>query len=94
MIHELCIFLLLNYLCIYSLHCAARGILALQPGVKPTPPAVEALSVNLWISKEIPTQFSMWLVETDTICCSVGALGTIICHPFRCLPSFTHPKLE
>ncbi|CAM9420314.1 unnamed protein product [Rangifer tarandus platyrhynchus] len=31
----------------------ARGILTLQPGIKPMPPAVEAWSLNHWTTREV-----------------------------------------
>ena len=34
--------------------CAACGILVPQPGIKPTPPAVEARSLNHWTAREVP----------------------------------------
>ena len=36
----------------------ACGILVLQPGVKPMPPAVEAWSVNPWTTREVPESMS------------------------------------
>ena len=33
---------------------AARGILVPQPGLEPTPPAVEAWSLNHWTTREVP----------------------------------------
>ena len=32
----------------------ARGILVLQPGIKPVPPALEAWSVNHWTARKVP----------------------------------------
>ena len=36
----------------------ACGILVLQPGVKPMPPAVEAWSFNPWTTREVPESMS------------------------------------
>ena len=33
---------------------AAHGILVLQPGIKPVPPALEARSVNHWTARKVP----------------------------------------
>ena len=38
----------------FWLHCAAHGILVPQPGVEPTPPAVEAQCPNHWTTREDP----------------------------------------
>ena len=38
-------------------HQAACGILVPQPGIEPTPPAVEAQSLNHWTAKEVPRTF-------------------------------------
>ena len=38
-------------------HHAARGILVLRPGIEPTPPALEAQSLNHWAAREVPVQF-------------------------------------
>ena len=35
----------------------ACGILVLQPGIEPVPPAVEAWSLNHWTSREVPGNF-------------------------------------
>lgn len=34
------------------LHCVAHGILVIQPGIKPVPPAVEVGSLHHWISRK------------------------------------------
>ena len=39
---------------IFWLCCAACGILVPQPGIEPTPPAVEVRSLNHWTAGEIP----------------------------------------
>ena len=55
-----------------------RGILVLQPGIKPVPPAMEARSLNHWTAREVPilselcglseTQFSyLWNWNTDIL---------------------------
>ena len=38
----------------FWLHHAACGILVPQPGMEPEPPAVEAWSLNCWITREVP----------------------------------------
>ena len=39
----------------------ACGILVLQPGIEPTPPALEALSLDHWTSREVLTVvFKIW----------------------------------
>ena len=38
----------------FWLHRVACGILVPQPGIKPAPPAVEAQSLNHWITREVP----------------------------------------
>ena len=35
-------------------HDVARGILVLQSGIEPVPPAVEAWILNHWTAKEVP----------------------------------------
>ena len=35
-------------------HHVAYSILFPQPGIEPTPPAVEALSLNHWTAREVP----------------------------------------
>ena len=35
-------------------HYAACGILFPQPGIEPTPPAVEGQSLNPWTTREVP----------------------------------------
>ena len=37
----------------------AMQILAPQPGIKPTPPAVEAQSLNHWTTREVPVSCSL-----------------------------------
>ena len=46
-------------------HHTACGILVAQPGVKPTPPAVEALSLNHWAAGEVPGHYSLKMQVTD-----------------------------
>ena len=41
--------------------CTACRILVPQPGIKPTPPAVEGQSLNHWISREVPPLFFLYL---------------------------------
>ena len=44
----------LSILFIYFLPChAACGILVLQPAIEPTPPAMEAWSLNHWTVREV-----------------------------------------
>ena len=38
----------------FWLHHAAHKILVPQPGIKPSPPALEAWGVNHWTNKEVP----------------------------------------
>ena len=38
----------------------ACGILVPQPGIKPTPPAVEAQSRNHWTAREVPPFLNCW----------------------------------
>ena len=38
----------------FWLHHAAYGILVPQPGIEPTPPAMEVWSLNHWIAREVP----------------------------------------
>ena len=42
----------LQFLCFW-LHCTACGILVPQPGIEPTPPALEVWSLNHWTAKEV-----------------------------------------
>ena len=35
-------------------HCAAYGIIVPQPGIEPSPPAVEAQSLTHWTARELP----------------------------------------
>ena len=41
-------------------HLAACGILVLQPGIKPMPPAVGAQSLNHWPAREVPIFLSVF----------------------------------
>ena len=52
--YELYLFLM----CIYFLAVpySTCGILVSQPGIQPTPPALEAWSPNHWTTREVPTQ--------------------------------------
>ena len=44
----------------HALGCTLTcGILALQPGIKPTPPAVEEWSLNHWTTREVPRVFHL-----------------------------------
>ena len=47
------------YLLIFWPRPAACGILTPQPGMEPTPPALEARSLNYWTAREVPTCFYM-----------------------------------
>lgn len=38
----------------FWLHCSACGILVSLPGIEPMPTAVEAVSLNYWIAREVP----------------------------------------
>ena len=38
----------------FWLHCMACRILVPRPGIEPTPPAVEAWSLNHWTTREVP----------------------------------------
>ena len=38
----------------FSIGCAACGILAPQPGIEPTPAALEAQSLHHWTTREVP----------------------------------------
>jgi hypothetical protein len=44
------------YVFILGMHCAACGLLVLQPGDEPGPSAVKAWSPNCWTSREFPIQ--------------------------------------
>ena len=37
----------------FLLHCTACGILVPQPGMEPTPPALEGQSLNYWTTGEV-----------------------------------------
>lgn len=37
------------------LHCVACGTSVLQPGIRPTLPAVEAWVLNQWTARDVPT---------------------------------------
>ena len=50
--HQLCDFFFFFWPC----HMAC-GILVPQPGIAPVPPALEALSLNHWTTREVPTSF-------------------------------------
>ena len=39
----------------------AHGILVPQPGIKPTPPALEGQSLNHWTAREVPLLCSLYL---------------------------------
>ena len=44
----------------HALGCTLTcGILVLQPGIKPTPPAVEEWSLNHWTTREVPRVFHL-----------------------------------
>ena len=38
----------------------ASGILVPQPGIKPTPPALETQNLNHWITRVVPRSNSQW----------------------------------
>ena len=52
-------FLKIRYICLYLFTFGpaseAHGILVPQPRIEPKPPALEALSLNHWITKEVPS---------------------------------------
>ena len=50
------IFLFVYILCInyFCPHLKTHGILALQPGIEPVPPALEVRSLNHWTAREVP----------------------------------------
>ena len=37
-------------------HCGAQGMLVPQPGLGPSPPAVEVQSLNHWTTTEVPSK--------------------------------------
>ena len=41
--------------CFLLFGCIACSILVPWPGIKPSPPAMEALTLNLWTTREVPT---------------------------------------
>ena len=43
----------------------ACGILVAQPGIKSMPPAVEALSLNHWTTREVPGHYSLKMQVTE-----------------------------
>ena len=47
------------FIFIFWPHHAAHGILVPQPGMEPTPPAVEAWSVNYWTAREVPNSIQL-----------------------------------
>ena len=48
------VFLVSYFVFIFWLHHAAFGILVPQPGIEPSPPALEAQSLNHWTTREVP----------------------------------------
>ena len=50
-------FQFLSFFFLEGLHCAACGILALQIGIKPTFPALEAWNCNYKTIREVPQTF-------------------------------------
>ena len=58
-----------HFIFIFWLHCAACGILALQPGIKPLPMAVKVWHPNHWTTREFPTTFKglehPWILENS-----------------------------
>ena len=44
-------------------HHVASGILVLQPGIEPEPPAVEAQSPNDWTAREVREVLVTWLLK-------------------------------
>ena len=48
-------------------HCAARGILVPWPGIEPMAPAVEAWSLNHWITREVPRARIYYLREAGSL---------------------------
>ena len=51
------------YMHIYRPHQEAYGILVLQPGFEPVPPAVEAQSLNHWTTREVSNANSFCLLN-------------------------------
>ena len=52
-------FILLFCIYIFRSHCTACGILVSWPGIKPKPPALEALSLNHWTNREVPSGLTL-----------------------------------
>ena len=48
--------------------CAAHGILVPKPGLEPKPAALEAQSLNLWTTREVPVLVSFHLFRFTNIC--------------------------
>ena len=46
----------------------ACGILVPQPGIEPTPPAVEAQSRNHWTAREVPPFLNCWKKWKELLC--------------------------
>ena len=53
---------------------AACGILVLQPGIKPVPPAVGARSLNHWTARDVPAESSL------SVCVSQGECASLYTH--------------
>ena len=79
----------------------ACGILVPQPGIEPTPPAVEAQSLNHWTAREVPTPILlnymlalillMFLILGITYCCLTGKIRIWL--PTLLYPT-THVQLD
>ena len=64
-------------------HKACRTLVP-QPGIEPTPPAVEAQSLNHWTSRKVPQQH---FKNTDCVRVRVIAQwGLTLCDPMDCNP--------
>ena len=64
------LYTILFYLCYFAFWpChAACGILVPQPGIEPTPPAVEAWSPNHWTARKAPMPFIFKSEDLTHIC--------------------------
>ena len=52
----------------FLLHCTACGILVPQPGMEPTPPALEGQSLNYWTTGEvIPAKIKKIATESKSV---------------------------
>ena len=64
----------------------ACGILVLQPRVKPTPPAMEAQSLNHWTTREAPKIiFLRRKIKPDQAGCQKIKSDLALLHKSRCV---------